>query len=250
VPPPPNNLPEVAPGTTNKLDNLLAGRKVGVLLQDGLNYESEFWAAYCGGKPERLTTTDLIAPKIFNASNFPVFIYMAGEHFLSSVKTSDDITQSLIRYLHQGGFLMVLPNWGTWPLYYDDNRKGEQHAITDILEMGIDSGFEWPPAGSDLNFYVNPKALLGLPSPVPFLKTSDLRFRPANRSRTSATDYYVPLVQLWDAQRHLQGEAAVYIQHRTAPLSPGKASTFGCARRKLLVRTNFIRRCINSFRQN
>jgi hypothetical protein len=222
VPPPPNNLPQVAPGTTNKLDNLLAGQKFGVLLQDALN-DSEFWAAYCGGKPERLTTTDLIDPNFFNASNFPVFIYLAGEHFVSSVKVTDDITQSLVRYLHQGGFLMCLPTYGTWPLYYDDSRKGVQHAITDILAFGIDSGFESPPAGADLKFYVNKKVLLGLPSPVPFPKAGDLRFRPANRSRASAADYYLSLVQLSDTRMHFQGDAAAYIQHRTAPLSPGKS---------------------------
>lgn len=219
--PPCNPSPKFAPGTTQALDNVFSGRRIGVLLDDRFT-DAEFWAAYCGANVQRLTWKDLIDPKILNASNFPVLIHAAHEHYTSSVNITDDVTRALARYLHEGGFLASLPI-GTWPLLYDDSRKGIPHGITDILDLGIDNGFEQPPAGTELKFYVNKTALLGLPPTALFPTNGDLRFTPARRSRVAASDYYLPLVQLWDAQMHSQGDAAVYIQHRSASLSPGKS---------------------------
>ena len=147
---------------------------------------------------------------------------------------TDDVARSLVRYLHEGGFLVTLP-YGPWPLLYDDSRKSDSHGITDLLELGVDNGFDQPKTGTELNFYVNKSALLGLPATTPYPTDGDLRFRPASRTRVPSPDYYVPLAQLWDGQMHFQGDAAAYIQHRTPPLSPGKtlyvwartAETFG-----------------------
>jgi glycoprotein endo-alpha-1,2-mannosidase len=219
--PKPSELPKFAPGTTNELDKVLLGRKIGVLIDDRFT-DAEFWAAYCGATLQRLDWKDLIDPKIFNASNFPVLIHAGHEHYTSSIKVTDDVTQSLVHYLHNGGFLVSLP-MGTWPLFYDDSRKSIAFCITDKLALGVDNGFDQPPAGTEPKFYVNKTALSGLPPTASFPTSGDLRFRPANRSRVPSADYYLPLVQLWDAQMHPQGDAAVYIQHRTAPLSPGKS---------------------------
>lgn len=95
--------------------------------------------------------------------------------------------------------------------------------ITDKLALGVDNGFEQPPAATELKFYVNKAALSELPPTEPFPTKGDLRFRPASRSRVPAADFYLPLVQLWDAQSHFHGDAAVYVQHGAAPLSPGKS---------------------------
>jgi hypothetical protein len=219
--PPPTELPKFTLGTTNEMDRLLTGQKIGVLMQDRLN-DAEFWAAYCGANLQRLNWSDLIDPKFFNASNFPVLLHIANEHYISSVKVTDDVTRSLVRYLHEGGFLVSLPT-EPWPLAYDDSRKMAPFCITDKIALGVDNGFEQPPAGTELKFYVNKSALSGLPPTAPFPVNGDLRFRPANRSRVPPTDYYLPLVQLWDSQMHPQGDAAVYIQHKTPPLSPGKS---------------------------
>jgi hypothetical protein len=219
--PKPSELPKFAPGTTNELGKVLSGQKIGVLIDDRFT-DAEFWAAYCGATVQRLDWKDLIDPQFFNASNFPVLIHAGHEHYTSSIKVTDDVTQSLVRYLHNGGFLVSLP-MGTWPLLFDDSRKGIPHAITGTLGLGVDNGFEQPPVGAELKFYVNKSALSGLPPTAPFPTSGDLRFRPASRSRVSSYDYYLPLVQLWDAQMHFQGDAAVYIEHRTESLSPGKS---------------------------
>lgn len=221
--PEPAPLPRIVPGMTNDLTTILLGTKVGVLAQNQI--DTEFWLAYCGAAIRTLDWKDLIDPKIFNARDLPLFIYIGpGEHYSSSVKVPDDVTRSLINYMHEGGFLVVLPCDGPWPFHYDDSRKGAPPlCITDNLGLGVDNGFDQPSAGTESKFYVNKSALLGLPHTAPFPTRGDLRFRPASRSRVPASDYYLPLVQLWDAQMHFQGDAAVYIQHRTAPLSPGKS---------------------------
>ncbi len=219
--PPSVTIPKVLPGTTQKLERFLAGRKVGVLVQGRMN-DSEFWAACCGATLQRLSWKDLIDPKVFSATNLPVFLHIASEHYNSSVKTTDDVTRALIRYLHEGGFLVSLPVMGsTWPLYYDDNRK-IPYCITDKLALGVDSSFEEPPKGVEFTFYAKTNVLFTLPAAVPFPRAGDLRWRPANRARVPAADIYVPLVQLKDNTGKSYGDAVAYIEHRTPSLAGGK----------------------------
>jgi len=213
-------LEDVAPGTAIPADRLLAGLTIAVMMQD-LHVDAEFWSLYCGAKAQRLTWPDLIDPKLFNASNFPVLLLALNEHYTSSVKTTDDVTRALIRYLHEGGFLVVLP-FGTWPLLYDDSRQGNPHGITDTLSIGVDNGFDQPPGGMELMFQAKTNVLFGLPAVAPFPRTGDLRFVPARRSRVPAIANYVPLVQLKDSAGHLYGDAAAYVENRTFPLYPGK----------------------------
>jgi hypothetical protein len=218
--PPPTALPKFAPGTTREVDKALLGRKVGVLMLDRMN-DSEFWAAYCGATLQRMSWADLIDPKVFNASNCPVLIHIGGEHYNSSVKTTDDVTRALVRYLRQGGFLVSLPT-GTWPLLYDDSRKGIPHGITDTLALGVDNGFEQPPSGTRLVFHAKTNVLFGLSATASFPTAGDLRWRPANRSRVPASDTYTSLVQLRDSSGKSQGDAVAYIEHRTSSLAGGK----------------------------
>ena len=221
APPPAINPPQLCPGTTNEVFDVLAGQTIAMLQTDGF-YDPEFWADYLGAVVLRLNWEDLIDPKKFNAQNFPLLIDVGREHYTSSVKVTDDVTWSLVRYLHEGGFLVSLPT-GTWPLLYDDSRKGIPFGITDKLGLGVDNCFEEPPAGINLRLYVNKSALRGLPPKADFPKNGDLRFRPANRSRVPDSDYYLPLVQLWGDQSQFYGDAAAYIEHRSVPLWPGKS---------------------------
>ena len=220
--PPVAALPQSIPGTTQSVATILSGRKVGVLVEDPMN-DAEFWAAYCGASLRRLEWKDLIAPKIFNTSNAPILLHIGAESYVSSVKVSDDVTRSLIRYLHEGGMLVSMPT-GPWPLYYDLSRKGQPYPITNKLGMGVDSeyGFEQPPAGWKLTFRANTNALHGLNWAAPFPSEGDLRWRHASRQRVAASDIYIPLVDLLDAGGRSHGQGAVCVEHRTLPLAPGK----------------------------
>ncbi len=214
--------PRLAPGTTQALGNLLAGRTIGVL--PDCAFDPQFWLVYCGATVRQLTWTNLIDARLFNAKNFPFVIHAAGETYRSSVKTTDDVIHSLVRYLREGGLLVSLPS-EPWPFYYDSSRNHIPFAITDKLAMGIDSeyGFDQPSGGMKLTFHARTNVLLGLPASVPFPQTGDRRWRPINRTRVPAADIYVPLVQLQDGGGTAQGDAAAYIEHRTGSLYSGKS---------------------------
>lgn len=220
--PAPAPLPRFAPGTTQELDKLLVNRKIAVLVQNQVN-DAEFWPAYCGAILQRVTWKELVDPNFFNASNFPVFVHVAAENYTSSIKVTDDVTRSLARYLHEGGFLVSLPSRAPWPLHYDDSRKGIPFAITDKLALGVDNGFERPPPGVEFTFHAKTNVLFGLSATASFPKTGDLRWRPASRTRVPANDVYVPLIQLKDSTGKFQGDAVAYVEHRVLPLSPGKS---------------------------
>jgi hypothetical protein len=220
--PEPAPLPRSFPGATNGLTKILLNRRVGVLAP--YQIDTEFWLAYCGATIRTLDWNDLIDPKIFNARDLPLFILIGNETYVSSVKATDDVTQSLIRFMHEGGFLACLPYGGPWPLHYDVSREGAPPiCITDNVGLGVDNGFDDPPGRTGLQFYVNQSVLFGLPLPADYPADGDLRFRPANRLRVPKADYYLPLVQLWSDRTHFYGDAAVYIEHGSLPLWPGKS---------------------------
>jgi len=101
-------------------------------------------------------------------------------------------------------------------------RSNKPVTITDKLGLGLTGSWDKPPEGTEPKFYVNKMALTELPPTAPYPTSGDVRFRPAARMQVSSYDYYLPLGQLWDKQTHLQGDASVYIEHRSASLSPGK----------------------------
>ena len=220
VPAATNPLPTFLPASTQAVDKLLTGRKIAVLMQDQMN-DSEFWAAYCGAKLQRMNWPDLVDPKVFNASSFPVLVHIGNEHYTSSVKSTDDVTRSLVRYLHEGGFLVTLPT-GTWPLLYDDSRKGISFGITDTLALGVENGFDQPPSGIELSFHAKTNVLFGLSPTAQFPISGDRRWRPARGTRVPTSDIYVPLVQLKANNGEWEGDAVAYVEHRSPPLASGK----------------------------
>lgn len=221
---------------TNAPAEILHGKSIGILLTED-RYDSEFWADYLGARVQRLAWKDLIDPNRFNASNFPLLIYIGGEHFPSSLKYSDDVTTSLVRYLHEGGFFVLLPV-APWPLYYDDSRKGVTRAITDQLGIGVDS---WDPKsfGSGLRFIINTNALHGVAQSVPFPATGDCRWSGVSAKRLPAGSLYGTIARLTDNAGHSFGDGIVYIQHRTYPLSPGRVLYVWMRMPELLDEDNF-----------
>jgi hypothetical protein len=184
--------PLFAPGTTNRLDRLFAGRRVGAL--PGSDLEPRFWLAYCGADLRELTWADVIDDKQFNF----LFVLHAGtDHFTSSVKVTDDVTRALVRYHSRGGLLVIIPT-APWPFLYDDSRGGKPAAISDVLATGVTGWPEAPPE-LKLTFHAKTNILFGVPATAPFPTTGDCRFTPATKSRVPATDVY-------DAARAAQGQ--------------------------------------------
>ena len=211
--------PKSVAGASISAGNILVERSVG-MLKLGRFADPEFWAMYCGAEVIPLTWEDLIDSATFNAGKFPLVICVGNENYRSSIKVTDDVTSALARYLHQGGFLAVLPV-APWPFHYDDSRNGAAYTITDKLALGI-TGWDSTNLDSHPKFYINTNALRGLPGLMPFPAEGDRRWTGATPKRVPLSESYASLVQLRDEQGHSAGDAIVYIEHRTPSLSSGK----------------------------
>jgi hypothetical protein len=110
-----------------------------------------------------------------------------------------------------------------WPFLYDDSRRGQPAAISDVLATGV-TGWPETPVAPDvkLTFHARTNILLGIPATAAFPVTGDCRFTPATKRRVPTNDIYVPLVLLKDNTGKVQGDAVAYIQHVAPPLAPGK----------------------------
>jgi glycoprotein endo-alpha-1,2-mannosidase len=223
--PAPVPLPRLVPGGTNRVDRLLAGRTVGAISTGdfaGWDYDRRFWLAYCGAEVRHLTWTDLIDRRKFNARDVPLLLHFGNDHFRSSAKVTDDVSRALVQYHREGGFLAIVAT-APWPLLYDDSRSGKPAAISDVLGTGVTGWPEAPvPPQLVLTFHARTNILFGLRTTAPFPTEGDCRFTPGTKRRVPTNDIYVPLVQLKDNTGAVQGDAVVYIEHRAAPLAPGK----------------------------
>lgn len=200
------------------LQRKFSGMKVG-LLPDASG-DVPFWLRLIGADVQRLTWEDIVEPARFSARQFPLVVFAGGEHYTGTVKQSDDVKSALIRYLGDGGFLVLAPTQ-PWPLYYDDSRGGKPFPITDDLGTPVVMGVERLPARG-MRFRVNTNAMAGLSPSVPMAIGGDLRWRPCVPLKAREGDVYVPLVQLRDAQERFDGDGVAYIEHKTGPLSGGR----------------------------
>lgn len=71
----------------------------------------------------RLTPQELVDAQVFSAERFPLAIYVGGESYLRTVTKDDDGAQAVLRYLEEGGTL-VLATLGPYPMFYAIDRGG------------------------------------------------------------------------------------------------------------------------------
>jgi hypothetical protein len=134
--------PRFTPGTTNRVERLFAGRKIGVL--PGSEFEPRFWLAYRGAEVQQLSWADVIDSRQFN---FPFVLHAGTDHFTTTVKVTDDVTRALIQYHGRGGFLVITPT-APWPFLYDDSKGGQPAAISDTLATCVAGWVETHPASA------------------------------------------------------------------------------------------------------
>jgi hypothetical protein len=218
--PAPTAPPKVMPGTAIPPDSSFAGRTVAVMDPAGRLSDPELWLLYCGANVVRVTWEDVVDPARFNARKFPLLIHVAAIGYPGTVKTAGDVKTALTRYLRDGGFLVSLP-FDILPLLIDTSQGGKSTTLAEDLRLGINS---WPgaPGPAELKFIISTNLLRGLPATVAFPTTGDLRWTGTSRSKVPQYDNYVPLIQLRDTKNRYFGEGAVYIEHKTLPVSPGK----------------------------
>lgn len=180
-----------------------------------------------------LSPEDLVNPRVFNTNNVWIALYTGGEFYYQNVFNEGDGDRALIRWLKGGGTLVSIAE-GPFPFYY--NERGETVVSApkfglpicgsgaggrrDTPDVAHTTGWETPPEGLELRFYVNPdqQVLTGLPPAIPWRKEGDQRWRPI-LDVVSEQDIYTPLVTLKDQQGRKYGEAAAMIDYKAGELT-------------------------------
>ena len=178
-----------------------------------------------GFTPEFLSWQTVALEDVLTVENYPLLYFCGSESYVRTVKKEGDVIASLKRYLRSGGVMLVVPQM-PFPFFYDESGRGV-HASRElglpILGPGGRAagtrrvgGFESPPAGVELRFQVNAKALPHLPQAVKFPDAGDLRFRPVSNVGLAEGDGYVPLFRAADGAGEWYGDAGAYIEHRVS----------------------------------
>jgi len=171
----------------------------------------------------QLTEAQLIDTNVFNAARFPLALYLSGEDYVKTVKTTGDGKAAVTRYLAGGGTLVLLSS-GPFPFYYGygpDGQSGPADILLPTLGLPIENAFESPPSTLTMVPYSGQTILTSLGAPFAF-PPGDSRLRSINRSRLNPSDRYVPLIRVVNAQGRSYGDAAGYIELRVGAARGGK----------------------------
>jgi len=221
----PATLAAPSPERAKAIRALYEGKTIGILPDFG--GKAVFWLADAGVELRELAWRDVLDPALFNPKSLPVVVYAGYESYVQTVKEQGDVDRAILRYLGEGGLLMVLPT-GPFPFYYNEQKK----AVASAARFGLPiqgggppgtegKGWEKPPAEARLTFRTT-NNLLGLMASVPFPAAGDLRWRPCVPAGLVEGDVYTPLVKLVDEQGRDYGDGIVYIEHMASPPRKGK----------------------------
>ena len=155
----------------------------------------------------------------FSAERFPVAFHVGFERHLRTIKAPNDGQDALVRYLHEGG-TMVVATAAPYPTYYAQdagNPKPEPgQPIFPRLGIGIVGSFERPAEGQ--SFTMQPvegqTVLPSLTETWPYPTTGDLRLRALGPSTDQAK--MTPLVEVRDADGNVVGPAAALFELQPA----------------------------------
>jgi len=175
--------------------------------------DSVFWLLSVGLDVKELSWQEVVNSNIFNAKNFPITVYAGHENYTQTVKKKGDVDKAILKYLEDGGTLMVL-SAESFPFFY--NEKGKMVFSTLKFGLPIQVGWENPPADVKLSFQIDNKKLKGLPESVEFPKTGDLRWRPCVWKENNNGDIYYPLARLKDNTGRSYGDGIAYIEHKVS----------------------------------
>jgi len=221
----PATLAAPSPDRAKAIRALYQGKTIGILPDFG--GKAIYWLADVGVDLRELAWRDLLDPAVFNPKSLPVVVYAGYESYVQTVKEQGDVDRAILRYLGEGGVLMVLAT-GPFPFYYNDRKE----AVASAAKFGLPieggapgtptKGWEKPPAGVRLALKTVNNPALGLMASVPFPTAGDLRWRPCVASGLAEGDVYTPLVKLVDDQGRDYGDGIAYIEHRASPPRNGK----------------------------
>ncbi len=209
------------------LGELYEGRRIGLL--PGYGGDLTLILADSGIAVEEVAVADLVDPPVLTPDRLPVLIHAAHERYVQTVHEPRDVDRALLRYLADGGLLLVAAH-GPFPFYYNEAGEvvmGAEQFGLPIVHSGREVpgadgalGWEEPPEVEGLEFAFDAERLPGLPETAPFPDTGDLRWRPTCRALNADAEVYLALASLRDAQGRGYGDGIAYIERSGD--APGK----------------------------
>ena len=177
-------------------------------------------------KPPVLTWEQVAGLQAADVRKYPVLFYLGSEIYRPTVRQAGDVDAGLLRWLHAGGTLVVLPS-GPMPFHYDPDGNAVARSGKFGLPLSVagrDGGWEQPPPGVRLRFTQVDKRLPHVPAEFPFPSSVDPRWRPFVRSQMDSGDLVVPLVELRDGQGKHYGDAVVYAEYKSGEPRGGRVA--------------------------
>jgi len=202
-----------------QLENIPKG-KIAILPPEATSVAATF-AGKTGimEKAKFINTNQLVGSGVFNARNYPVAFYFAGEEYVKTVREDEDGIEAIKRFLSGGGLLVLLPS-GPYPMFYG-SEKGQKAKTGDPLlpKIGIPMtcAFERPPGPLEMTFNRNQKIIKGLPDVIPFPETGDQRLRPIPPERVTGEAQVTSILTVEN-----YGDAICYIEFTDGELKGGK----------------------------
>lgn len=172
-----------------------------------------------------LTRKQLIDPSQFNRSRFPMAIAVGGEDYVRSVETHGDARDAVVRYLHDGGTLVVLAS-SPFPFFYAqdfEHGKGKTVQSSRLLpDLGLPIGnaFETPPTGLVIKRADQGNIFKDIPGTMPY-PTGDGRLRSVRRADLPPHAQYDPYFYVTGPDGQDYGDAACQIRFTTGPAASG-----------------------------
>lgn len=199
---------------------------------------------------DELTPDQLVDPGLFNATRYPLAVYVGGERYAYTVKTPGDGAEALLRYVHQGGTLLVAGM--CWPFYRPVDYLGEkwtpskgevpqfrkdadEHLVSQMKALGQSSvgnfnrylginisgegteQFEAPDEPITMRLVSDRIRPAGLPEAFPFPSSGDLRFRPASERVGLDGVEFEPVIKAVGESMQDYGAAMAVIRHPGPP---------------------------------
>ncbi len=195
-------------------------------------------------EPEQINALKLIEPEVLSPERMDLLVNIdAREHYYYSVKSPGDGHAALMKYINEGGNLLIMGS-GV-PFYYGYTaRQGEWLTITRGEEILTPLGFdvvlpgEFNPQAQSFELPENPVTTLKfkrimsqvdpaeislLPEEVPFPPSADSRFRPVVPGNLKDNDQFFSIYELVDSNGKRWGPAMAILKRQSAT---GRRQTF------------------------
>ncbi|MBN2450853.1 MAG: hypothetical protein JXR77_10720 [Lentisphaeria bacterium] len=199
-----------------------------------------------GIPPEEVPPESFVDPLAFSAARYPLAVYTGAERYCFTVSQSGDGARALLRYVEEGGVLLVAGM--CWPFYRPVDWRGgawvpsegrlpafagaEDDALSRSMKafgqtavgnfnrfLGLNvSGqgtkqFEAPDEGIRLLLTEAGRGLFALPGEFPFPASGDLRFRPVSVSHGLAGWDLEPAMDAVGESGVAYGAASARVRH-------------------------------------